>query len=132
MSDDTRIVTCPAEGCDYDGPVNSVCAHYSGSKTDHPGGYEKAKSLLEQDTAPTQTQQSQDSSQQTKPQSTGTTERPFDSPDADPTGTGSGGGESGDMMELPCGHEEVDVAAAPTPCMVRCETCGDSWRLTDE
>lgn len=58
---DAEIVTCPADDCDYTGPKSSVLGHYSG-KTDglHPGGYGKAKALLE-DTG-VQQQSEQDSS----------------------------------------------------------------------
>jgi hypothetical protein len=43
----TGTVECPVEGCDYSGPQKSVLGHYSG-KSDglHPGGYQKAKTLL--------------------------------------------------------------------------------------
>lgn len=45
----TEMVECPVEGCDYGPkPKTSVLGHYSG-KSDgrHPGGYQKAKDLLE-------------------------------------------------------------------------------------
>lgn len=47
------MVQCPVDGCDYSGPRKSVLGHYSG-KSDgvHPGGYQKAKSLLETDSEP--------------------------------------------------------------------------------
>lgn len=47
MNDGT-IVTCPADGCDYQGPSKSVIAHYSGtrSKPDHKGGMDVAKHRL--------------------------------------------------------------------------------------
>lgn len=42
-------VTCPADGCEYEGLHGSVCAHYSGKKDEnHSGGYEKAKGLIAQ------------------------------------------------------------------------------------
>jgi len=44
----TQIHTCPVEGCDYDGPKNSVASHYSGKTDgDHTGGYERAQTMLE-------------------------------------------------------------------------------------
>jgi len=44
----TQIYVCPVEGCDYDGPKNSVASHYSGKSDDaHSGGYERAQTLLE-------------------------------------------------------------------------------------
>jgi hypothetical protein len=48
-----EIIECPVDGCDYSGPHKSVLGHYSG-KSDglHPGGYQKAKSLLESDSPP--------------------------------------------------------------------------------
>lgn len=40
------------------------------------------------------------------------------------------GGGSDD--ELPCGHESIDPAEAPDPPFtVTCDTCGESWTVTE-
>jgi hypothetical protein len=42
------LVTCPADGCDEEGPKPSIAGHYSGSQDDrHSGGYERALFLIE-------------------------------------------------------------------------------------
>jgi len=44
----TDLYQCPTDGCDFEGPKQSVKAHYSGKPDDaHPGGYHDAKTLLE-------------------------------------------------------------------------------------
>lgn len=41
------MVDCPAEGCEYSGPRQSVVAHYSGKRdAEHEGGYSKAEELV--------------------------------------------------------------------------------------
>jgi len=46
----TEIVTCPADGCDYEGLPSSVLAHYSGKRDPpHEGGYNRARTLLDAD-----------------------------------------------------------------------------------
>lgn len=67
---DIEFVACPVDGCEYEGVPNSVAAHYSGKGDDaHQGGYEKAKSLLEQssktdqEAEPESTPQNQDPTQ---------------------------------------------------------------------
>ena len=43
----TEIVTCPADGCDYEGVRSSVLAHYSGKRDPaHDGGYNRARTLI--------------------------------------------------------------------------------------
>ena len=43
----TEIVTCPADGCDYEGVRSSVLAHYSGKRDPaHEGGYNRARTLI--------------------------------------------------------------------------------------
>lgn len=48
----TDSITCPADGCDYSGPKSSVLGHYSGKQDEaHRGGYEHAKTLLNDGTS---------------------------------------------------------------------------------
>ena len=44
---DITVVECPADGCDYTGPEQSVIGHYSGSRDDaHQGGYGYAQAII--------------------------------------------------------------------------------------
>jgi len=76
------MIECPVEGCDYSGPKKSVLGHYSG-KSDglHPGGYQKAKSLLgNSDPQPEPEPQQPKQQSKTEPQS-----QPESKPTGNPT-----------------------------------------------
>lgn len=100
-----NTVTCPANGCDYEGLHGSVCAHYSGKKDDsHNGGYEKAKGLIErQDDRDTADRSAQ------RQETAGNVSAANFPGDRDDTGD-SGQGESGDLdtgLSCPgCGESE--------------------------
>jgi len=114
----TDTVICPAEGCDYTGVENSVCAHYSGTRDDaHKGGYDRAKAKLEQrDESETQTQDS-------------------DSPvfgSVDPDADTDPEPDESDQVELPCSCESYDPSNAPEPPYeLQCTQCGKAWRVTE-
>lgn len=87
---------CPADGCDYSGPKDSVAAHYSGSKDDkHDGGYEWAKTKIET--------QSSDGSGGSDPSDSLEDDPDVDDPDGgDGLGIpGDEGGDDGDGEDLP-------------------------------
>jgi len=100
MSESVTMYDCPADGCDYSGPVDSVCGHYSGRKDgDHIGHYETARAhLVDGD--------------------------PLPEPDAGDGEQGDDGTE-----ELPCGHETIRVADISEPRRVSCDVCGGTWRV---
>lgn len=123
MNDQT--ITCPAEGCDYTGPKSSVLGHYSGKRDDdHPGGYERAKTLLDDDveTAETPTETTTETTSNSDPTMGNANPDEYDEAD------------ESDDVELPCGHESFDpedVEKSP-PYIVSCDTCGESWRYENE
>lgn len=121
----TDLETCPAEGCDYDGLPNSVCAHYSGKSDDaHEGGYERAQTLLD---GPDDEQQSDELSS-TEQQSEAT-------PDSgNPTmGNADPDESSTDEIELPCEHESFDPDDVTEDHLVNgklpveCDTCNETY-----
>jgi len=125
-------VTCPANGCEYSGAKSSVLGHYSGMRDDaHAGGYRRAKEIVEENS--------------------GDGEFIEDEPDG---GGGQGAEEGGSPGEedpimgdgstsqqtdgsthredLPCGHESFNPSEAPEPPFdVECNTCGESWTVTE-
>lgn len=45
---DPVIHECPADGCDYQGELGSVCGHFGGKQDpEHKGSYQTAKAMLE-------------------------------------------------------------------------------------
>jgi DNA-directed RNA polymerase subunit RPC12/RpoP len=118
----SKLVSCPVDGCDYTGPHKSVLGHYSG-KSDglHPGGYQKAKSLLETDSEPASEPDEPESDPQEEPESTtestgsnptfGSAEpRPEPEPDSQPSQQPSDDSPEGEYVCLSCGGEVYDFS----------------------
>jgi len=113
------MVECPADGCDYEGP--NAKQHWGGKQdAAHTGSFRKALGVHEEQQARS---------------SDGTGDSPGPHPDADSGATepSEADDSDGDMVELPCGHESFDESQAPdTPFTVSCDTCGNSWTVTDD
>jgi hypothetical protein len=121
MTEDSETVTCPADGCDYEGFRSSVLGHYSGRQDDaHAGGYQKAKTLLDGGDTATETTETDDSADTSSSPVMG---------DADPQETAQ---SDTNGVELPCGHEAYDPAEAPEPPFaVSCSECGKAWEVKE-
>lgn len=119
-----ETVTCPAEGCDYDGFKSSVLGHYSGRQDDaHAGGYQKAKTLLDSGDTTQETTETAETDD-----STDTSDSPVMG-DADPDATTEPDTEG---VELPCGHESYNASEAPDPPFaVSCSECGNAWKVQE-
>jgi DNA-directed RNA polymerase subunit RPC12/RpoP len=117
----SKIVSCPVDGCDYSGPHKSVLGHYSG-KSDglHPGGYQKAKSLLETDSEPASEPDEPESDP--KPEATadrvaenptfGSADpRPEPEPQSEPSEQPQDDSPEGEYVCLSCGGEVYDFTS---------------------
>lgn len=103
----TDTIGCPI-GCGFEGPPTSVVAHYSGSQTDHPGGYQRAKELVEEELGhPIEGSSSSDTEEPSEPSSgdpaeTGSSNPTMGSADPDP--------DDGGVDECPtCGEDLTPV-----------------------
>jgi DNA-directed RNA polymerase subunit RPC12/RpoP len=118
----SKLVSCPVDGCDYTGPHKSVLGHYSG-KSDglHPGGYQKAKSVLETDSEPSS---EPESDPETQPEPESTTDRvaenptfgsadprPEPEPDPEPSEQSQDDSPEGEYVCLSCGGEVYDFTS---------------------
>lgn len=113
----SETIQCPVEGCEYEGVKDSVLGHYSGKRDDdHPGGYEHAKTLFDDDSSP-QT----DSNEDPEPSNENPTMGNADPEPSEP---------QDNTFELECGHESIDLSKYDPPIAVTCDTCGQSWRLS--
>jgi len=113
---------CPAEDCEYESPnEKSVKGHWGGSQDErHTGAYHKA---LEQQA------QAQAGSGDSGADSPG----PLPDVDSGASEPSNSDESDGDMVDLPCGHESFDESQAPdVPFTVSCDTCGNSWTVTDD
>jgi hypothetical protein len=124
MTEDSETVTCPADGCDYDGFRSSVLGHYSGRQDDaHAGGYQKAKTMLDGEDTATETAETTEDTPQSD-----TSSSPVMG-NADPDATTEPDTEH---VELPCGHESYDPGEAPDPPFaVSCSECGKAWEVQE-
>jgi hypothetical protein len=129
MTEDSETVTCPADGCDYDGFRSRVLGHYSGSQDDaHSGGYQVAKDRLNEQDDSTYGSASEASETDTDASQS----NPGGSPvmgDADPDAAAEPASKD---VELPCGHESYDPGEAPDPPFaVSCSECGKAWEVQE-
>jgi len=127
----TERITCPVEGCDYDGPAESVAGHAQ-AKRDAPHKGMSYRDVMDEHggTGNGSTGQTQRS---TTDQSTG---------GGNPTvGDGDSGSGGSDGQELPCGHDTFAWADVPDSAIrenegmrmthVTCPECGQSWTVSD-
>lgn len=131
MSEQTTV-ECPADGCDYTGLFNSVCAHHAGKRDDaHSGGYEYARTQLENeghspdDSKPSEQQpDSPDTDTSGNPAMGGpTVEQSSDGPHDDETDTPD------DTPTTPCCGEPIPVEEIPAGgAVVTCE-CGKQYEV---
>jgi hypothetical protein len=127
---------CPADGCDYTGPIDSVCGHFSGCKDDgHLGHYESARAhLVEDQPLPDPDPETGTDTDRDGGDGDGDTrdENPLlgrvdDSGGDDPDGDGDDPDDG--TEELPCGHERIRTADLSETRRVTCDTCGGTWRV---
>lgn len=140
--DDSEMVECPVDGCDYGPkPVSSVAAHYSGkkAKTGHEGGIEKARMILRE--------QSESGGGEAKPAEQADDEPKLDTQSENPVLDGpepdarDGGQADDDDVddECPkCGGELIDTRSTnlltgedgrqyDVPDDFYCSECGQGW-----
>lgn len=136
----TDTYTCPVEGCEYSGVLNSVASHYSGKKPDtaHEGGFEKARLLLEEQGPDGTVEDSEPTEQGSEAAESDGSSDGGDNPTMDTSRSdGAESAESdpesdGETFTLPCECESFPVDDAPEPPFhVTCDTCDRTYRITE-
>jgi hypothetical protein len=128
----TNKITCPAEGCDYDGPAESVAGHAQAKRDSAHKGI-SYRNVMDEHAGNGGSSRSNSSA--SSPSSTST------SGDNPTVGDGDSGGGGNDGQELPCGHDTFAWADVPDSAIrrndgmkmthVTCGECGQSWTVSD-